>query len=334
MARKERINIPGAVYHVILRGNDRRDIFADNKDRYRLYSILDHTFQRFEFKIHAFCLMSNHLHFEIQVSDTPLPTIMQCIAQRYTQWFNWRHHKSGHLFQGRYKAIMVDVDDYLMELAAYIHLNPVRARLTAHPEKYRWSSHRAYLGKESLPWLETGFILSTFSSNPGKARSMFRDFVNGHIGQERSKEFHGEKNPDNRILGDEYFVLGVLEETEDTHLVKPDLQSVLRAIETVFGPEAHQLLTTGQRDRRSFEARALAAWSTINLSNATLTELGKYCGRDESTMSCAIRRIEVQKSSSPHILAKMEQLRQILTPERSQRRTKTILDENKENDDD
>jgi putative transposase len=327
MARKERINIPGALYHVILRGNDRRDIFADDKDRYRLYSILDHAFQRFKFMVHAFCLMSNHLHFEIQVTDIPLPTIMQCIAQRYTQWFNWRHHKSGHLFQGRYKAIMVDEDEYLKELAAYIHLNPVRARITARPEKYQWSSHRAYLGKESLPWLETDFILSTFSTDPSKARSLFRDFVNGHIGQERSKEFNGEKNLDNRILGDESFVLGVIEVTEDTPVGRPDLQSVLQAIETVFGPEAHELLTTGRRDQRSFEVRALAAWSIINHSGATLTELGIYCGRDESTMSCAVRRIEAQKSSCPHILARMEQLRQILTSGRLQESGHTPLTE-------
>lgn len=218
---------------------------------------------------------------------------------------------------------MVDAEEYLVELAAYIHLNPVRARLTARPEKYWWSSHRAYLGKESLPWLETGLILTTFSTDPRKACSLFRDFVNGHIGQERSKESHGEKNSDNRILGDEYFVLGVLEETEDIPLKKPDLQSVLHAIETVFGPEAHQLLTTSRRDQRGFEARALAAWSTINLSNASLTELGKFCGRDESTMSCAARRIEAQKSSCPHILVKMEKLRQILTPERPRGRSQT-----------
>lgn len=317
MARKERINIPGAVYHVILRGNDRRDIFADDKDRYRLYSILDHSFQCFSFKLHAFCFMSSHLHFEIQVGDVPLPRIMQCIAQRYTQWFNWRHHKSGHLFQGRYKAIMVDADEYLMELAAYIHLNPVRARLSVRPEKYRWSSHRAYLGKESLPWLETALILSTFSSDLNKARSLFRDFVNRHIGQERNKEFHGEKNVDNRILGDDSFVLGVLEDTEDAPLERPDLQSVLLAIEALFGPEAHQLLTTGRRDQKSFEVRALSAWATINFSSATLTELARYCGRDESTMSCAAHRVEEQKFTRPAILEKMEKLRHKLAPEDS-----------------
>jgi putative transposase len=102
MARKERIHIPGAFYHVMLRGNDRRDIFADDKDRFRFYSILDHAVMRYTFKIHAFCLMTNHLHLELQVGAVPLSKIIQNIAQRYTQWFNWRHHKSGHLFQSHY----------------------------------------------------------------------------------------------------------------------------------------------------------------------------------------------------------------------------------------
>ena len=122
-------------------------------------------------------------------------------------------------------------------------------------------------------------------------------------------------------MGDEPFVLEVLEETEDAPLERSDLQSVLRAVEDLYGPEADQLLTTGRRDQRSFEVRALAAWATINFSCATLTELARYCGRDESTMSCAAHRIEEQKSSCPAIREKMEELRQKLSPEGLPRRS-------------
>jgi len=314
MSRKERIHIPGAVYHVILRGNDHRDIFADDKDRFRLYSILDHAFQRFPFKIHAFCLMTTHIHLEIQVADVPLPKIMQCIALRYAQWFNWRHQKSGHLFQRRYQAIMVEADEYLKELAAYIHLNPVRARIVKSPEKYKWSSHRAYLGKIAFPWLETDFILSTFSSSDQRrARALFRDFVDSMIGQERNKSFHGEKNIDNRLLGDEYFVLDILDRVEETLPQKPDLETVIEAIEAIIGHDARMLLTSSARDARSFEVRALAAWATIQFSNATLTELGKYCNRDQSTMSCAARRIEELQPVRPDLADKMKRLRATLT---------------------
>jgi len=314
MSRKGRIHIPGAVYHVILRGNDRQDIFADDKDRFRFYAILDIARQRFAFKIHAFCLMTSHFHLELQISDVPLPKVMQCIAQRYVQWFNWRHQKTGHLFERRYKAILVDTDEYLKELAAYIHLNPVRSLIVKKPEKYKWSSHRAYLGKMTLPWLETDFILSTFSpTDRMRAQASFKQFVDSMIGQERNKSFHGEKNLDSRLLGDEYFVLGILEDVEEEPPTKPDLEMVLVAVEAVVGPDALMFLTSAARDVRSFEVRALAAWAIVQFSSATLSELARYCNRDQSTMSCAALRIEKLRHVRPDLADKMEQLRSALT---------------------
>ena len=149
MPRKPRIHAEGAVYHVILRGNARQEIFSDDRDRFRFYDILHKSYERFRYRIVAFCLMSNHIHLAVQVGEVPLSRIIQNVAQRYTQWFNWRHQKCGHLFQGRYKAIMVDADSYLSELAAYLHLNAVRARIVQRPEQYLWSSQRVYLGKET-----------------------------------------------------------------------------------------------------------------------------------------------------------------------------------------
>lgn len=314
MSRKGRIHIPGAVYHVILRGNDRQDIFADDKDRFRFYSILDIVRQRFTFKIHSFCLMTSHFHLELQVADVPLPKIMQCIAQRYVQWFNWRHHKTGHLFERRYKAILVDTDEYLKELAAYIHLNPVRSHMVQSPEKYKWSSHRAYLGKMTLPWLETDFVLSTFSqTDRRRAQASFKQFVDSMIGQERHQPFHGEKNLDSRLLGDEYFVLYILDGLEEKPPTKPDLEMVLVAVEAVIGPDAPIFLTSAARDARSFEVRALAAWAVLQFSDATLSELARYCNRDQSTMSCAALRIEELRHVRPDLADKMEQLRSALT---------------------
>jgi putative transposase len=308
MARKERIHIPGALYHVLLRGNDRREIFGDDKDRFRFYGILNLASQPYPFKIHAFCLMTNHIHLEIQVSDIPMSKIIQSVAQRYTQWFNWRHHKVGHLFQGRYKAIMIDADEYLLELAAYIHLNPVRAHMVDRPEKYRWSSHRAFLGKETLPWLETGFILSLFSSTPNRARSHFSDFVNGRSGQGRIKEFHGEKTPDSRIFGDEFFVSDVLHETEHDLVPKLDLDAVIAVVEKVYSKTAEELLKTRSSNRLSCEARALAAWATKEYSDATLTDLAEFCRRDVATISYAARRAETLIKKDPAVYAKKLQL--------------------------
>ena len=258
--------------------------------------------------------MTSHFHLELQVADVPLPKIMQCIAQRYVQWFNWRHHKTGHLFERRYKAILVDTDEYLKELAAYIHLNPVRSHMVQSPEKYKLSSHRAYLGKMTLPWLETDFILSTFSpTDRRRAQASFKQFVDSMIGQERNKTFHGEKNLDSRLLGDEYFVLYILDGLEEKPPTKPDLEMVLVAVEAVIGPDAPRLLTSAARDARSFEVRALAAWAVLQFSGATLSELARYCSRDHSTMSCAARRIEEWQPVRPDLADKMAQIRSALT---------------------
>jgi putative transposase len=321
MARKARIHVPGAIYHVILRGNARQDIFCDDKDRYRFYSILNNSHERFQHRIHAFCLMTNHVHLEIQVSDVSLSRIMLNIALRYTQWFNWRHNKTGHVFQGRYKAVMVDADEYLLELAAYIHLNPVRAGITSRPEKHPWSSHRAYLGKETLSWLETDFILSQFSSNMRKARSSFVAFVTSRVTDGRRKEFHGEKNIDNRIFGDDLFVTSVLAEAESLPILKPDVDAVIAAVKKLYDLSDDRLKEHG-RDRVTIEARAIAAWATLELSSGKLTELATILGRDASTMTCAVRRIEKLRTQDPQVLEKMDRLRrelmvssyQVLTP--------------------
>ncbi|ABQ25156.1 transposase [Geotalea uraniireducens] len=321
MARKPRIHTPGAIYHVIVRGNARQDIFSDDKDRYRFYEILQKSCERFQHRIHAFCLMTNHVHLEIQVSDIPLSRIMQNVSLRYTQWFNWRHKKSGHVFQGRYKAVMVDADAYLLELASYIHLNPVRARIAGQPENYRWSSHQAYLGKESLPWLETDFILSQFSTNVTDARIKFVVFVGERLAEGRREEFHGEKNIDSRIFGDDHFVDGVLAEVESLPEQKPDVNAVVGAVKRLYDIRDDRLSAQG-RDRVTSEARGLAAWATLELSSGKLTELARHVGRDPSTLTCALRRIEKLREKDPLLVDKMERLRrdllessyQVLTP--------------------
>ena len=308
MARKPRIHAPGATYHVILRGNARQDIFSDDQDRYRFYEILQKAHERFRFRVHAFCLMTNHVHLEIQVGEFPLSRIMQNIALRYTQWFNWRHKKSGHVFQGRYKAVMVDADAYLLELAAYIHLNPVRAGMTDQPENHRWSSHRAYLGKENLSWLETGFILSQFSTDEKKARTQFARFVGGRVNEGRRDEFHGVKTQDSRIFGDDRFVDIVLAEAESLPERKPDVHAVVAAVKTIYGL-SDELLRSRGRERKSCEARGLAAWATLEISSGKLTELAKLLGRDSSTLTCAVRRMEKRREKDSSLVDKMERLR-------------------------
>jgi REP element-mobilizing transposase RayT len=125
MARKPRVYYPAALYHVILRGNGGQEIFFGKEDRFRFYLLLQEGIERYGHQVHAFCLMTNHVHLAIQVGEVGLPRIIQNLAFRYTRWVNWRQNRTGHLFQGRYKAVLVDADSYLLELSRYIHLNPV-----------------------------------------------------------------------------------------------------------------------------------------------------------------------------------------------------------------
>ena len=138
MARKPRIHYPGACYHVMLRGNGGQDIFKDDTGHTRFLLLLQENVERFSCRIHAFCLRSNHIHLAIQVSDISLSRIMQNICSRYTRNFNRKHGVTGHLFQGRFKALLLDADNYLLELVRYIHLNPVRAAMVELPENHPW----------------------------------------------------------------------------------------------------------------------------------------------------------------------------------------------------
>lgn len=312
MARKPRIHAPAAIYHVILRGNARQDIFCDDKDRYRFYEILQKSVERYRHRLLAFCLMSNHVHLEIQVAEIPLSRIMQSISQRYTQWYNWRHNKSGHVFQGRFKAVMVDADSYLLELAAYIHLNPVRAHVTDRPENYRWSSHRAYLGRENLPWLETGYILSQLSGKVGTARSAFARFVSERMADGHRAEFHGNKKIDSRIMGDDCFAAHAIAATDKMPERKPDVNAVVAAVKKIYGINDESLSSQG-RIRLISEARGLAAWATLELSSGKLTELAPLVGRAPSTLTCAVQRIEQRRGKDSLIGEKMEQLRRFLS---------------------
>jgi len=151
MARKPRLHVPGGLYHVILRGNARQDIFFAPRDRTLFYELLQEGVTRFGYRVHAFCLMTNHVHLALQTGDQVLSAGMQNLSFRYARYANQRLDRVGHLFQGRFKAFLVDQDAYGLALVRYIHLNPVRARLVSQAAAYPWSSHRAYLGDQKLP---------------------------------------------------------------------------------------------------------------------------------------------------------------------------------------
>ncbi len=182
MARPLRIQFPGAVYHVTSRGNEKKAIFKDDEDRRVFLDVLEHVNHRYNWLCHAYCLMPNHYHLLIDTPDGNLSIGMRQLNGIYTQKFNKRHGRVGHLFQGRFKAVLVQKDSHLLEACRYVVLNPVRAKNVDGPEEWIWSSYAATAGRmKPLPCLTTDWILSQFGAERRGARARYRKFVSDGI---------------------------------------------------------------------------------------------------------------------------------------------------------
>jgi len=185
MARPLRIEYPGAFYHIIQRGNDKKNIFVSDHDREKFLDYLDSLCAHYNTRIHTYCLMDNHYHLTLETKEANLSKAMHYLNTSYTVYFNIKRKRSGHLFRGRYKAILVEANEYLHHLSRYIHLNPVRAGLTDNPINYAHSSYKYFVAQKKPPeWLDTGFTLSLFDKNIKKAKALYRQFVVEGIGKE------------------------------------------------------------------------------------------------------------------------------------------------------
>lgn len=205
MARKPRIEFPGAFYHVITRGNQQQNIFREDDDFKKYLDIMFRYKERFEFKLYAHVLMSNHVHLLLETEDAPLSKICQGLNQSYTSWFNRKYHLTGHLFQGRYKAILCDKDSYLLSLLKYIHLNPVRAVMVKHIDEYRWSSHKTYAtGQQEKALIDTDNVLGIFSRSKGNARKLYKSFIHDEESMEKKEVY---RTVDQQILGGRLLLL-------------------------------------------------------------------------------------------------------------------------------
>ncbi len=183
MARPLRLELAGGLYHVTSRGDRREAIYEDDEDRGRWLEILGHTCKRFNWRCHAYCQMDNHYHIVIETAEANLSKGMRQLNGVYTQYYNIQHDRVGHVFQGRFKGILVERDEYLLELARYVVLNPVRANVTKAIGAWKWSSYKAMVGKESAPsWLETDWILGQFSRQRKRAIEKYIDFVRAGVG--------------------------------------------------------------------------------------------------------------------------------------------------------
>lgn len=222
MSRPLRLEYAGALYHVTSRGDGQKDIYLDDKDRKDFLSVLTGVCERFNWTIHAYCLMSNHYHLLIETPDGNLSYGMRQLNGVYTQQFNRTHERVGHVFQGRYKSIIVQKESYLLDLSRYIVLNPVRVRMVRSVKDWPWSSYRASCGKvASYGWLSTDWLLSSFAKRRSTAIERYQEFVS----QGKNQPSPWEKLKSQVFLGDEKFV----EDMQRKLKLKQELGEIPRA---------------------------------------------------------------------------------------------------------
>lgn len=178
MVKEKRIWYPGAVYHITNRGNRRADIFRDGED-YQVYlTILEQTMDKYPYILYSYCLMTNHIHLQLETKDVEIWHIMRYINLLYTKYFNNKYNFVGHLFQGRYKSEIIENDTYNLETSRYIHLNPVKANMVTTPIEYKWSSYDIYMGQRKSEIVSEEKILSYFKNN---SRKLYKDYVESKL---------------------------------------------------------------------------------------------------------------------------------------------------------
>ena len=282
MSRPLRIEFSGAYYHVTSRGDRREAIYEDDEDRRCFLDMFRGVIEGFEWRCHAYCLMSNHYHLFVETAQGNLSKGMRQLNGVYTQYSNRRHQRSGHLYQGRYKGILVDSDAYLLELSRYIVLNPVRAGMVDDPMEWPWSSYRATAGRvRSPPWLTTDAILSGFGRRKGEARKAYRRFVHEGIGSESIWSGLNRQV----FLGNDRFVermqrtLG--DEREDVQIPKVQRRAPPPSLEQLS---------------QASESRDVAIVAAYGTGSYSYVEIGAFFGLHFTTIGTIVRRAKAQTS--------------------------------------
>lgn len=284
MSRPLRIELPGGLHHVTSRGDRREAIYRDEQDRLDWLAVLGEVCSRFNWRCHAYCEMTNHYHVVVETPDANLSQGMRQLNGVYTQATNRRHGLVGHLFQGRFKAILVERDAYLLELARYVVLNPVRAGMVAEAGDWPWSSYRAMVAEAPAPpWLETDWVLGQFGQARARSRAGYAAFVREGVG--RPSVWEGLRHQ--VFLGSEAFV--------ERHCAASRPPERLREVPRAQRRAAARPLADFDRrypDRREAMARA------FQTGVYSMQEIADYFGVHYSTVSRAVRRLETGNGSS------------------------------------
>ena len=303
MARRPRLFAPGVLYHVIVRGNQRQKTFATDGDYQAYMERLAKYRRKHDYAVYAYCLMPNHVHLLVESSARPLGKFMQGLQQSYTQYFNLKHRKTGHLFEGRYKAIICQKDQYLLELIRYIHLNPVRAGMVKSPEQYRHSGHDVYLRGKPTEIIDPAKVLGLIGGERGYRKFVFEGLNDGHKDEYYTVE-------DQRFLGAQGFGKKIVNR-------EPEQRSKTgkrRSIEAVVKGLAGKLnlgiseLRGPSRSWALSKTRTMIAYVLARQLGYTLKEVATYFRRDIATVATLLGRMEGRMAQDEELRKSMERL--------------------------
>ncbi len=323
MARPLRIEYSGAFYHVINRGLSRRDIFMEDKGRQSFLDLLSDITRLWKVEIYAYCLMDNHYHLLLSTPRVGLSRAMRHLDGIYTQKFNRVHHRDGPLFRGRYKAILIDAEEYFLSVVRYIHKNALAAGVVSEIDRYRWSSHWGYLNKNQCPnWLNTGSVMSRFGG-----LTEYQKFMHNEI-EEEIEEFY--KGPYQKpVLGSKTFIERIREKLGDNARVDQEKPESRR----VFGLEIERIVEATARDygegvgelkRRKRgeenEPRMVAIYLSRQLGGHKHGEIGKVVGLEKtSSVSSAYLRMKARVTKERRLVRSVRRIEEALT--KSKKRT-------------
>lgn len=322
MPRQARLDAPGALHHIMVRGIDKTDIFTDSQDKARFLERLGENVTEGKCLIYAWVLMDNHVHLLFKSGKDGISVVMRKLLTWYAQYYNRRHKRTGHLFQNRYKSILCDEENYLLALVRCIHLNPVRAQIVKTIEEldsYPWSGHRAIIGKAKHPWMDIEEVLTQFGGRKRRAISEYRRFVIEELGTGNKAELTGgglirsqggwsrvlalqrsgqKQESDERILGSGDFVHAILREVEERQLRQTKLRRRGKGIVDIIREECKKRdvnereLVRGSRRRKVSQTRAIIALRCKEEIGSSGAEIARHLGVNTTSINRAVERAE------------------------------------------
>ncbi len=332
MPRAARIDAPGALHHIIVRGIEKRKIFNDDIDRINFLDRLGKVLSETETKCFAWALIPNHFHLLLRTGDCPLSTVMRRLLTGHAINFNGRHHRIGHLFQNRYKSILCQEDTYLLELVRYLHLNPIRAKLVTdiqELDKYPFCGHAVIMGKKKRVWQDDAYVLLLFGENRLTARRRYKRFVENGRKQGRRPELTGgglirsnggwsaikslrranlHLKSDERVLGDSDFVERVLsaadESLERKYLLKSqgfDTKKLADRVAGIFAIAPEEIFQPGKQPMK-VKARSLFCYWAVRELGVTMADLAPKLNISQPAVSLSVRRGEQIAAENGYLL--------------------------------